>query len=273
MLLWQIVVSFIVPVFAYKSLCCLQGRRIVNMSNSAQQLFGSSSDRLMYSPAFERNRDPILAVLQEKVINNFEGRITVLEVGSGTGQHAIYFTSQISSVSSGFNNKYTVWLPSEPSNIDPIQDWIQATKDHSLIGNMCHPVLLDVCSNEWSCVEDIDSFTTLRTLSGKAVPAVSCIVTINMIHIAPWAATLGLINGAKRILTSGGILYLYGPFKRNNLHTAPSNDSFDSSLRQRNPEWGVRNLETILDIASSEFKLRQIIEMPANNLSVILEKL
>jgi Protein of unknown function (DUF938) len=270
---------FIIQFFMYKPSCCLGallvGKRIpiVKMNNSRQQHehqrgFGSH-DRLMYSPAFERNRDAILAVLQEKVINTIEGKGTVLEVGSGTGQHAIYFISQISSN----NNKDIMWLPSEPSKLDPMKDWIQATEDQSLIGNMCEPVIVNVCSNRWSCVEDLESFTKLRTLNGTPVPAVSFIVTINMIHIAPWSATLGLLDGAKRILPSGGVLYLYGPFKRNNRHTASSNESFDTSLRQQNLEWGVRNLDTILDIASPDFRLSEIIEMPANNLSVILIKL
>ena len=99
------------------------------------------------------------------------------------------------------------------------------------------------------------------------------IANINMIHIAPWAACLGLMAGAKRILPLGGILYLYGPFKQGGKHTAPSNAAFDESLRVQNPQWGIRDLEEVVAVAQSEgFSLVKTVAMPANNLSVIFQK-
>lgn len=94
-----------------------------------------------------------------------------------------------------------------------------------------------------------------------------------MIHIAPWAACLGLIAGAKRLLPPGGILYLYGPFKQGDKHTAPSNAAFDASLRVQNPQWGIRNLDAVVAVAQSEsFSLMKTVAMPANNYSVVLQK-
>jgi hypothetical protein len=102
---------------------------------------------------------------------------------------------------------------------------------------------------------------------------INAIVNINMIHIAPWQACLGLIDGASRLLPEGGILYLYGPFKQNGEHTAPSNESFDRSLRDRNPLWGVRDLEEIITTAAAQnLTLQRVIAMPANNLSVIFNR-
>ncbi|WP_254721915.1 DUF938 domain-containing protein [Kovacikia minuta] len=102
---------------------------------------------------------------------------------------------------------------------------------------------------------------------------IGAIVNINMIHIAPWAACLGLMAGAKRILPAEGVLYLYGPFKQGGKHTAPSNAAFDQSLQMQNPDWGVRNLEQVVAVAEAQnLSLVEIHPMPANNLSVIFKK-
>ncbi len=106
------------------------------------------------------------------------------------------------------------------------------------------------------------------------VDRADAVISINMIHIAPWAATVGLLKGAARILSAGGILYLYGPYKRGGVHTALSNDAFDQDLQSRNPAWGIRNLETVAELAASlGFSAPAIEAMPANNLSVIFRRI
>ncbi|GAH32461.1 unnamed protein product, partial [marine sediment metagenome] len=98
-------------------------------------------------------------------------------------------------------------------------------------------------------------------------------VCVNMIHISPWSACEGLLRGVGAILAPGGLVYLYGPYKREARHTAPSNDAFDASLRARNPEWGVRDLERVTATAAEHgLSLAEVVEMPANNLSVILRR-
>jgi hypothetical protein len=106
----------------------------------------------------------------------------------------------------------------------------------------------------------------------ELIPPINAIVNINMIHIAPWSACLALMAGANRILPSGGILYLYGPYKQGGKHSAPSNEDFDESLRTQNPEWGVRNLEDVIAVADEEnLTWLKTYQMPANNLSVVFQ--
>jgi hypothetical protein len=128
------------------------------------------------------------------------------------------------------------------------------------------PIDLDASSAEWS----IESGSlSIRDLIQQPITA---IVNINMIHIAPKSAYLGLFAGAQRILPIGGILYLYGPFKQDGVHTAPSNAAFDESLRSQNPAWGVRDLKEITTVAQSHnLALQQVYSMPANNLSVVFK--
>ena len=106
------------------------------------------------------------------------------------------------------------------------------------------------------------------------IASADVVLCMNMIHIAPWSATIGLVHGAARVLSPGGLLYLYGPFRRGGQHTAPSNEAFDRDfLRARNPEWGVRDLEAVADLASqASFALALIEGMPANNLSVLFRR-
>ncbi len=116
---------------------------------------------------------------------------------------------------------------------------------------------------------DIDARQEKWAIENQEI-IINAIVNINMIHISPWNACLGLMAGASRILPSGGILYLYGPFKQNGKHTAPSNQAFDRSLKASNPEWGVRDLEEVSTVAENHsLKLTEIIPMPANNFSVV----
>jgi hypothetical protein len=202
-------------------------------------------DRKQYAPATERNRQPILEVLQ-KVIPK-EGNI--LEIASGTGEHACFFAPYFSP---------RQWIPSDP---DPllrlsIEAWRQDCKSD----NLQIPLDINVTLSDWD--EKIDD------------SAIAVIIAINLIHISPWSACQGLMAGAGRLLPSGGILYLYGPYKQQGQHTAISNEAFDQSLRSRNSEWGVRNLEEVVQLAEThQLILQQIIPMPANNLSLIFHHL
>jgi SAM-dependent methyltransferase len=187
-----------------------------------------------------RNRDSILAVLQRFLpASGF-----ILEIASGTGEHAVHFARGLPGV---------IWQPSDP---DPESlASIAAHRAAAKLPNLLPPLELNVTSAQWP-VEKADAM-----------------VAINMIHIAPWTASEGLMAGAESLLPPGGVLYLYGPFKENGAHTAPSNEAFDRSLRMRDPSWGVRDLEEVIALAgrhSLDFVER--IAMPANNLSVIFRR-
>lgn len=205
-------------------------------------------DARRHAPATARNREPILQVLKRV----FAPARTVLEIASGTGEHATFFAA---------NLPHCTWLPSEP---DPesrasVLAW-QATTPAP---NLLPPLALDVCAASWPV--EAEGFV----LPNGEISAIAC---INMIHISPWAACQGLCAGAGRLLPAGGLLYLYGPFKQNGQHTAPSNASFDASLQERDPRWGVRDLEAVVELARShQLDLVETVEMPANNLSVIFQ--
>lgn len=196
-----------------------------------------------FAPAVERNRDAILAVLKDVLPK----RGTVLEVASGTGQHAVAFAQTFPRLR---------WQPSDP---DPearssIAAWAADAKRR----NLHPPLAIDVTVPAWE-----------ETLPG----AVAAIVCINMLHISPWAACEGLMSGAAAALPPGAPLYLYGPYRRGGPHTAPSNAAFDQSLRTQNPSWGVRDLDEVAGCAAARgFRLATVVEMPANNLSVILRR-
>lgn len=194
-------------------------------------------DPRLFAPATERNRDPILAVLTRVLapcagIAGQEG--DVLEIASGTGQHVAYFAARLPG------------LRFQPSDPDPdhrasIAAWIAEAG----LANVRAALALDATAESWPVAHPVGA-----------------IVCINMIHIAPWAATQGLMRGAARLLSPGATLYLYGPFMRAGRHTAPSNAAFDADLQARDPRWGVRNLETVAEV----------VEMPANNLSVVFRR-
>lgn len=201
-------------------------------------------DARQYAPATQRNRKPILEILT-KILSD---QSNVLEIASGTGEHAVFFASHLNSCH---------WIPSDINYLS--RESIIAWKNSVGINNLDTPLIIDVTEDQW-----------IEKLAGFKIDA---IVNINMIHIAPWVACLSLMNGAGKILPPGGILYLYGPYKRNGKHTAPSNANFDRSLRDRNDQWGVRDLEAVIEAASlAKLRLRQVIEMPANNLSVIFSR-
>ncbi|MEO1400640.1 MAG: DUF938 domain-containing protein [Cyanobacteria bacterium J06635_1] len=208
-------------------------------------------DNRQYAAATERNRESILTVLQ-RVLPSMG---TVLEIASGTGQHAVFFAPRLAP-------RY--WLPSDPQPV--LRESIIAWSAAEPADNLLPPIILDATASRWP-IEDLP-----KSAGVPEHPPISSLVNINMIHISPWEACLGLLAGAQRILPSGGILYLYGPYQREGQHTAPSNASFDGWLRSQNPTWGVRHLEDVITAAQShQLHLQSVVKMPANNLSVIFE--
>jgi cyclopropane fatty-acyl-phospholipid synthase-like methyltransferase len=197
-------------------------------------------DLRQFSPSTSRNRDPILAVLREVVTPGSK----ILEIASGTGEHAVHFAAGLDGV---------VIQPTDPSA--EARTSIEAWRRHVGEARLLPPLDLDVRRAPWP-VERADA-----------------IVCINMIHIAPWAACEALMAGAARSLPSGGPLILYGPYKRDGRHTAASNEAFDASLRRRDPGWGVRDLADVTALAAREgLALERIVEMPANNLTVVFRR-
>lgn len=192
-----------------------------------------------YSAAAERNKGPILDVLRRVLPE--EG--LVLEIASGTGRHVLHFAAALPGLR---------W---QPTDADPeLRKWISASVAADL-GNVNAALQLDVRETPWP-VREADA-----------------LLCINMIHISPWAATVALFDGARDTLSAGDVLFLYGPYRRNDRHTAPSNESFDASLRSRDPEWGVRDLEEVTRTAQAVgFVLAEVVAMPANNFSVIFRK-
>lgn len=213
----------------------------------------SSPNARRYAPATERNREPILAVLQRVLPPTG----TVLEVSSGTGEHAVFFAPHLAP---------RQWLPSD---LDPgARASIAAWREAAPAKNLHAPIALDAAAPLWP-VESENFSDLLSDLDLQQHP-ITALVNINMIHIAPWAACLGLLAGAGRILPLGGILYLYGPYRQNGQHTALSNVAFDASLQAQNPEWGVRDLDAVVAAAKVRgLALVETIAMPANNLSVV----
>lgn len=209
-----------------------------------------------YAAATLRNRQPILTILQEVL----PPRGTILEVASGTGEHSIYFAPYL---------RHLQWWPSDPNS--RLRESIEAWRSHSPRDNLYPPLSLDARDRVWPM--EVGAIPTGMTPEEFNAHPIAAIVNINMIHISPWAACLGLMAGAGRILPPEGILYLYGPYKRNHCHTAPSNEEFDRFLRSSDPEWGIRDLEAVIAAAEAEnLTLLKIVEMPANNLSVIFQR-
>ncbi|MDJ0716448.1 MAG: DUF938 domain-containing protein [Prochloraceae cyanobacterium] len=203
------------------------------------------NDARQYAPATQRNREAILEVL----LKILPAKDTILEIASGTGEHAVFFAPSLAP---------RQWFPSEPNPL--LRDSIDAWREHFPADNLHAPLDIDVRESVWSVEKN-----------NPATP-ISAIVNINMIHISPRSACTGLMAGAGRILPPGGILYLYGPFKLGK-NTAPSNLAFDESLRLQNPEWGVRDLDEVVTTAKEEgLKLLETVQMPANNLSVVFQR-
>jgi hypothetical protein len=219
----------------------------------------TQADLRQFAPATERNREPILAVLQQ--ILPPQGLI--LEIASGTGEHAVFLVPQLFP-------RY--WLPSDamPEALDSIRAW----QDHQPAARLLPPIELEVSHADWPSKAKAAISTNQASAQPKQEDlSLSAIVNINMIHISPWSATLGLMAGAEALLPIGGVLYLYGPYRQKDVPTALSNEAFDVSLRSRDPAWGLRNLEDVVDVAAQHgLHLRDIVAMPANNLSVVFER-
>jgi SAM-dependent methyltransferase len=187
-----------------------------------------------HAPATQRNREPILAVLRRALPSTG----LVLEIASGTGEHAAHFAAALSGVT---------WQPTDvdPTALPGIASWCAG------VPNVRPPLVLDV-TQPWP-IERADA-----------------IVCVNMLHISPWTAGQALLAGAGRVLPAGGVLYLYGPYRRDGAHTAPSNEAFDETLRAQDPRWGVRDLETVIATAEAAgLRHTETVAMPANNLSVV----
>jgi SAM-dependent methyltransferase len=196
-----------------------------------------TSERRLYFPHVTRNREPILEVLRRVLPR--QG--LVLEIASGGGEHAAYFAQNLPGV---------LWQPTDANS--EMFESIAAHRAAAGAANLLAPLPLDVTAEQWP-VERADA-----------------LVCCNMIHIAPWAATEGLIAGAGRTLSRGAPLYLYGPYKIDGRHTAPSNQDFDARLRAQSPLWGVRDLTDVSSLAKRHgFAPVETVPMPAKNLSVI----
>jgi SAM-dependent methyltransferase len=190
-----------------------------------------------FAPAAERNRQPILEVLKRAL----PATGLVLEVASGTGQHAEFFAERIPNLR---------WQPSDasPEALSSIEAWVgQSGRE-----NLLPPIELDVRRAPWP------------------IDAANAVLCINMIHISPWESSEALFRGAGALLTTGSPLVTYGPYRLHGAHTAPSNAAFDESLRSRDPRWGIRDIDELSELAvRTGFTLRERVEMPANNMTLI----
>ncbi len=192
------------------------------------------------APATFRNREAVIEVLRDALPAS--GR--VLEVASGTGEHIVYFARHLPNLE---------WQPSDASLAarQSINAWAEAER----LANVSAPLELDAALSAWP------------------VDQAAAIICINMIHISPWEATVGLMRGAMRILPDGGPLYLYGPFRRPDRPLEPSNEAFDRDLRNRDTSWGVRELDAVIACGLQfGLKIKECVDMPANNMSVVFRK-
>ncbi len=194
---------------------------------------------LRSAPAALRNREPIADVLADWL----PPAGLVLEIASGTGEHAAYFAERFPELQ---------WQPSDvhPDALGSIAAWQQETGR----ANLLRPVMLDAASADWP------------------VDRADAVLSINMVHISPWSSALGLIAGAARLLASGAPLILYGPWLRDDVPTAESNLAFDADLKRRDARWGLRRVEDFAAAASEAFTLAEIRSMPANNLMLLLRR-
>jgi SAM-dependent methyltransferase len=190
------------------------------------------------SPATARNRDPILDVLRLRLPPSG----LVLEIASGAGEHAVHMARAL---------PHLQWQPTDrdPDALESIAAWREAAG----LDNLLEPLALDAADPGSWLVSEADA-----------------VVCINMVHISPWSATRSLMAGAGRVLPKDGLLYLYGPYREDEVPTAPSNEAFDADLKARNPAWGLRSREAVMELAAAEgLELAERIEMPANNLSLV----
>jgi hypothetical protein len=194
-------------------------------------------DDAQTAPAVARNRDPILAVLRRVL----PARGMVLEIASGTGEHAVHFAAGLPDLT---------WQPTD-CDAGALRS-IRAHRALAQLPNLMPPLELDASAPVWP------------------VTHADAVVAINLIHIAPWSAAEGLMAGAGALLARGGPLFLYGAFKEDGRHTAPSNVAFDASLQAHNPQWGVRDKGDVIELARRHgLDLVERVAMPANNLSLV----
>ena len=194
-------------------------------------------DTRKISPAALRNRDPILTILRKLLPESG----LVLEIASGSGEHIVHFAGALPALS---------WQPSDPDPqaLASVAAWAEAAR----LPNMLPPIAIDAAARGWP-LERADA-----------------ILCINMVHISPWAATLGLLQEAGRLLPSGAPLILYGPYERAGVETAASNRAFDADLKARNPQWGLRSVEAVArEAAARSLRLALVETMPANNLMLV----
>ena len=191
-------------------------------------------------PATARNREPISKILGLHLPKYGE----VLETASGTGEHICFF---------GRRFPFITWQPSDKS-----ENLFWAIRERVLVEeNVKNPFRLDLAQKNFKGVKN----------------QYAGVLNINMIHIAPWKACVGLFCFAQRLITSDGFVYLYGPYKIGGAHTSESNEQFDVSLKDQNPDWGVRNLEDVVELAKRfGFCQSLVYEMPANNKSIIFRR-
>lgn len=192
------------------------------------------------APAAIRNREPIAEVLAEWLPE----RGLVLEVASGTGEHALYFAQRFPKLE---------W---QPSDIDPdALESILAWRSAATAGNLREPLVIDVAEPDWP-IERADS-----------------VLSINMVHISPWRSALGLLDGSARLLGPGAPLILYGPWISDDIETAASNLAFDEDLRRRDSEWGLRKVQDFAaEAIARNLRLTERRRMPANNLMLLFRK-
>ncbi|WP_431276843.1 DUF938 domain-containing protein [Variovorax ureilyticus] len=191
-----------------------------------------------HAPATLRNREPIAEMLREEL--PVAGK--VLEVASGSGEHCAFFAEL-------FPGHF--WQPTDPDPgaLGSIASWCAG------LGNVLPPLALDAASTHWP------------------IDTADAVLCINMAHISPWEATLGLVAGAERLLVKGEPLILYGPWRREGVATAPSNEAFDASLRARDSRWGLRRVEDLDTAADARgFARTRLVEMPANNLMLVYRR-
>lgn len=199
--------------------------------------------RRQHAPAAERNAQPIIQVLKQQLPQT--GR--ALEIASGTGQHAVAFARAFPRIE---------WVPSDPDRF--ARESIAAWSQEAQLPNLLPPLDIDVSRPGWH--------------EGLGMPF-QAILAINLVHISPWTATLGLLEGAGGLLESGGVLYLYGAYRRGGEHTAQSNVRFEEWLEAQSPEYGVRDMADVEREANAQgLALAEAIEMPANNFSLIFRK-
>lgn len=207
-----------------------------------------SFDGLPHAPATLRNRGPILDVLVRVLPR--EG--TVLEIASGTGEHAAWFAERLSHID---------WQPSEPD----------ARLRQAIVGRAANAGLVNLRPPLAIRADDPDWGVGVGVAAGGA--GIDAVVCINMTQVVPWSAIEGLFTGAARTLEPGRVLYVYGPFKRGGRHISPGNAAFDDGVRAQNPEWGVRDVDDLDTLATANgFAPAEVVEMPANNLSLIFRK-